>query len=147
MANYVVENDVLFNDSTIMGDNLEHPYNLKCYDGYAIGVAVDCEENKNVPKKIRILYPLRGDIVYDENKSQKVLKYRGLYDLSAKDINYGDIAICYGKIFKIRTTKKINENWSEFDKLIANKHFNKYNKIYLDEYSCPMDMVEVDMLL
>lgn len=147
-AKYILEEEIFFTNSKIFKDTLEHAYNVKCFDGYAIATAIeDFEGNENVPKTLRLVYPLRGDIVNDDKKAQKVLSYRGLYDLSPKDITYGDIMICLGNIVEIKTRKIINNVWSEFDKAIGNCHLNNYGVIYLDEYGCPMDIDDVEMLL
>ena len=147
MARFILEEEIFFTDRKLFKDNLEHPYDVKCFDGHAIGTAVECEDNISVPKTIRILYPLRGDIIANERKAEYVLSYRGLYDLTSKDITYGDIMICLGKIVNVKTRNSISRAWSEFDKIIAKQHINKYGTIYLDEYDCPMDIDEVEMLL
>ena len=144
--NYILEEEILFTNKKIFGDEFEHAYDCKCFDGYAIGTVADSEET-NIPKTIRILYPLRSDILSNENKAEYVLQYRGLHDLSPKDITYGDIMVCYGTIIPIKTRKIINSTWCDFDKQVANCHLNNYGVIYLDEYSCPMDIEEVEMLL
>lgn len=145
-CNYILEEEILFTNKKIFGDELEHAYNVKCFDGYAIGTVVDSEET-NIPKTIRLLYPLRSDILSNENKAKYVLQYRGLHDLSPKDITYGDIMVCYGTIIPIKTRKNINNTWCDFDKQVAKCHLNNYGVIYLDEYACPMDIEEVEMLL
>lgn len=98
---FVLEEEIFFADKKIFGDIMEHPFDCKCYDGYAECVAIDCEDNENIPHKaIRLTYPLRKDIISSNDKSEIVLRYRGLYDLSKKDITYGDIMLCYGVIEK-----------------------------------------------
>jgi hypothetical protein len=39
----------------------------------------------------------------------------------------------------MKTTKQINESWSEYDKVVARCHLLNYGKIYLDEYDAPID--------
>ena len=146
MAKFILEEEIFFTDKKIFKDDYEHPYNVKCFDGYGIGTAVECEDNISAPKTIRILYPLRGDIISNDKKAEYVLTYRGLYDLSPKDITYGDIMIAYGTITPIKTRNSISRAWSEFDKSVAKCHIKNYGTIYLDEYDCPMDIEEVEML-
>lgn len=99
MAKFVLEEEIFFQNKKVFGDKMEHPFNCKCYNGYAECVAIDCEDNENIPHKvIRLTYPLRKDIVSSNDKSEMVLRYRGLYDLSKKDITYGDIMMCFGVI-------------------------------------------------
>ncbi len=88
------ETDVLFNDPTIFGDDEEHSYDVICYEGYAIASA----NEDDIPKWLKITYPNIIDILIDAEKTDYVLKYRGLHDLTAKDIHYGDIMMAYGKI-------------------------------------------------
>ena len=142
-CNYILEDEILFTNKKIFGDSMEHAYECKCFDGFAIGTAL---EEEGTPKKIRIVYPLRSDIVNDDKKAYKVLYYRGLHDLSPKDITYGDIMICMGVIEPIKTRRIINNNWCAFDKKVAMEQINKFNVIYLDEYACPMDMEIAEML-
>lgn len=40
---------------------------------------------------------------------------------------------------KIRTAKKINGNWGDYDKTVAKCHLMNYGVIFLDEYGCPID--------
>ena len=96
------ETDVLFNDPTIFGDDEEHSYDVICYEGYAIASA----NEDGIPKWLKITYPNIVDILIDAEKIDYVLKYRGLHDLTAKDIHYGDIMMAYGKIQTINKTEK-----------------------------------------
>lgn len=101
MENYCFEEEILFTDKKVFGDDLEHPFDCKCYDGYAECVAVDCEENDNLPNDvITVTYPLRDTIVTHQRKAYQVLEYRGLFDLDVDDITFGDIMVCFGKIEK-----------------------------------------------
>ena len=147
MARFMTEEEICFTDSKIFKDTRKHPYEVKCFDGHAIGIAVDCEENDSAPKTIRVLYPLRNDILSDDRRAEYVLETRGLQELSPRAITYGDIMSCYGKVTLIKTRGRVSNAWSEFDKEVANKHMNKYGKVYLDEYDCPMDCDEVELLL
>ena len=40
------------------------------------------------------------NIERNTKKTERILDYRGLYDLEAKDIHYGDIMITFGKVVK-----------------------------------------------
>lgn len=35
--------------------------------------------------------------------------------------------------------QKIDNKWSDYDKLVAKCHLENFGKIYLDEYGCPID--------
>ncbi|MCC2256176.1 hypothetical protein LKD70_17480 [Ruminococcus sp. CLA-AA-H200] len=37
------------------------------------------------------------------------------------------------------TAKAINDNWSEYDKKVAQCHLANYGIIFLDSYGCPID--------
>ena len=39
----------------------------------------------------------------------------------------------------MKTTKEINNEWSEYDKMIALSQLMNYGVIYLDEYDLPID--------
>lgn len=39
----------------------------------------------------------------------------------------------------MKTTKEINSEWSEYDKMIALSQLTNYGVIYLDEYDLPID--------
>lgn len=39
----------------------------------------------------------------------------------------------------MKTTKTINKEWDEYDKAVAQAQLNNYNRIFLDEYGCPID--------
>ena len=92
---FVIEEDVLVVDKDVFGDMKEHAYNMKCYNGYALGTAI--EEDEKV-RTIKMTYPLRKEIMSSDEKCNEVLVYRGLYDLTKKDITYGDIMMRYGTI-------------------------------------------------
>lgn len=40
-------------------------------------------------------------------------------------------------------TYKINDNWSEYDKSVAECHLENYSVIYLDDYGCPIDDIYI----
>lgn len=92
--NYIEETDVLFSSKEVFGDHKEHCYNVRCYNGYAIGFSAD----GSTPQEVVLRYPKLENILTDENSINHVLEYRGLHDLSASDIHYGDIMITYGEI-------------------------------------------------
>ncbi len=94
------ETGILFSDRKVFKDNKEHEYDCVCYDGYAICKLAD-DEDKKAPKKIRVTYPKRKDVLKNRDMSDYVLEYRGLYDLTAINIHCGDIMMAYGKIEKV----------------------------------------------
>lgn len=110
---FYIEEEIFFTDKKVFKDNLEHPYDCTCYNGYAICTAVKCEENKSVPQVIKVTYPLRKDIMKSTAKCYAILNYRGLYDCEKKDIHYGDIMILYGKVEKPNTkpVKLCGKTW------------------------------------
>lgn len=78
----------------------EVPYRMECYDGYALGELLD-ENNEypNAPKNIRMEYPTLNDVLSDMGGvADDILQYRGLYDRTIEDINYGDIMMYLGEI-------------------------------------------------
>lgn len=101
---YILEEEIFFVDKKIFKDENEHYYTCKCYDGVAICTPYydeyDEEENKNLPMIIST-YPKKKDILKDDDLSQKILDYRGLFDLRKNQIHYGDIMMYLGKLTKV----------------------------------------------
>jgi hypothetical protein len=88
---YILETSV----EVLIGGN-EVTYDMECYDGYAIGKLVD---DVDAPATIRMEYPTLADVLSDMGGvADDILQYRGLYDLDASDITYGDIMMYLGEI-------------------------------------------------
>lgn len=64
-----------------------------CFDG--IGIAIDIDEDS---KFYILTYPKLKELTLNEDDIKEVLTHCGLYDLTAKDIHYGDIMLTYGEI-------------------------------------------------
>lgn len=105
---FISENEVIFNDMNVFGDNEEHYYNVKCYDGYAIGVST--YNNNNEPKYIKVTYPKLSAILDDRDRTSYILRYRGLYDLFARDIHFGDVMMSFGVISPIEVGNQCKWN-------------------------------------
>ena len=43
------------------------------------------------------------------------------------------------KVIPVRTTKKINSEWSEYDRMVALSQLTNYGVIFLDAYDLPID--------
>ena len=78
-------------------NNKEYEYDMTCYDGYAFGVL---RENTNdVPNIIKMTYPTLNEVLSDMGGvADDILQYRGLWDLDASKIHYGDIMMCLGEV-------------------------------------------------
>lgn len=74
----------------------EGMYDVDCYDGYAFATLTDDVEDAGLPKNVKLIYPTKAEVLADEEMTQEVLEYRGLYDLGAEDIHFGDIMMCRG---------------------------------------------------
>jgi hypothetical protein len=71
---------------------------MVCYNGYAIGELLD-KENYMCADTIRMEYPTLEEVLSDKGGiADYVLQYRGLWDKTYKDIDYGDIMMCLGEI-------------------------------------------------
>lgn len=46
-------------------------------------------------------YPKKEEVLKDKKLCKKILEYRGLYDMRASQINYGDIMTMLGKLTKV----------------------------------------------
>ena len=70
-------------------------YDLVCYDGYAIGTLTYPEDEGKAPHAVVVEYPKLSEIRGDKEKEMFVLKNRGLDELEAEDIHYGDVMCAY----------------------------------------------------
>lgn len=95
MEDFIFRDEVYFFDEDVFGDKEEHCYEVRCSDGWAIGYPLDEED-----VEIEINYPKRDFVVSNESLSKYVLRYCGLYDQKAENINYGDIMLSLGIIVK-----------------------------------------------
>ena len=43
------------------------------------------------------------------------------------------------KVISLKTTKKINSEWSEYDRMVALSQLTNYGVIFLDAYDLPID--------
>ena len=93
---FILKEEVYFCDEEVFGDKEEHSYDVKCYDGYAIGTPSKGETSSIT--QLRLVYPKRQSILGSEEESKYVLRYCGLYDLKPQDIHYGDIMTALGEV-------------------------------------------------
>ena len=56
------------------------------------------DDDVSAPAVVILEYPKLKDVLKDKKKVKYVLEYRGLYDLSPKDIHFGDVMMAYGSI-------------------------------------------------
>lgn len=91
----IIEEEIYFTDKKFFGDAEEHVYNCHCHNGKATCYRID-RKDKNAPKKIIVTYPRLKELT--SRQKDYILDYRGLYDLTHKDIHYGDIMVAYGEI-------------------------------------------------
>jgi hypothetical protein len=90
---FIIEEEVLVR----IGQYVDAPYRMVCYNGYAIGELLD-KENYMCADTIRMEYPTLEGVLKDNELCHRILKYRGLWDKSADDIHYGDIMMYLGEI-------------------------------------------------
>lgn len=104
-ADYIRELSIYVNIPNIKE---EVAYNFKCYDGHAIGtLAVG---RPNAPKEIKMFYPTIGELTIEQ--MDYILEYRGLFDLTHEDINYGDVMMALGEL-------KIDDSKDECGTIVA----------------------------
>ena len=96
---YILRENVYFIDKTIFGDEFEHYYDAKCYDGYAIAKRISDDENE--PYELKITYPKLAEVVKDKDLVNEILTYFGLDDCTPQDINYGDIMLYLGEDLEV----------------------------------------------
>lgn len=100
----VWEYDIEICDPEFFNDDKVRTFDCQCFDGYAI-----CIEQET-GMIITLHYPLKSVVICNDSMAEEVLTNRGLWNLEAKDIIFGDIMMCYGKIEvkpKIKTPKKV----------------------------------------
>lgn len=90
----IVENDVMLYDAKLFEDELEHQYNVNCYDGYATAISVRRYENE--PTELELEYPRIRTLTREQKKH--IRYYRGLSETDS--IHYGDVMIVYGQIIE-----------------------------------------------
>lgn len=90
---FKLEKGIALIDKKVFGDNKEHYYTIRCFDGYAI--AKRESNSANEPRELKLVYPTLENVLNDKKKCIEVINYR---DESNGDINVGDIMLCYGKI-------------------------------------------------
>lgn len=94
-----IEDEMLLTNKKVFGNNEEHEYKVKCYDGYATAEPTENElENFPNAPKLRLIYPKLDDL--GDKRKIEVLDYRGLYDEPAEKCNYADVCMRYGRIIK-----------------------------------------------
>lgn len=91
-----VEEEAMFCSPSFFGDDYEHCYDVDCCDGWASGALHD--PNDDAPKTIKLTYPTLAEVLANEELTSYVLRYRGLWDCTKEDINYGDIMMALGEI-------------------------------------------------
>lgn len=104
MKEFYFEDGIELVDKKFFGDNEVHIYNIKCFDGHATAYKDD-EDDKIAPNVVELVYPTLAEVLTNNKKAERVLEYRGLWDLKPSDIHYGDIMMCYGEITKPGVTK------------------------------------------
>ena len=83
-------------DTLVMYEGEEISYDMKCYDGYAIGKCN--EDGADIPKTIKMTYPKISELSEDE--IDEVLTYRGLEgSVKPEDITYGDVMMAMGELY------------------------------------------------
>lgn len=92
-------NDILFCDRKLFGDEEEHFYEGKFYDGIAL-LKRGKHEHGDTPEKLILLYPTMDFIKKDTEKVDKIRAYCGLDD--SEKIYYHDIALAFGEIMNTK---------------------------------------------
>ena len=87
-----------------------------CIDKFAFAIEQSDEERKFCSF---LKYPSLQDVVNDEDMAQEVLTYCGLYDLTPKDLNYGDLLLAYGEIFTGPTKSEIKALFDEIGTILT----------------------------
>lgn len=89
MDKLIIKTDVELNNGVIV--------DCFCINGFALAVEQSDEERKF---SFCLSYPTLEDILKDKDMCHEVLTYCGLWDLTDKDIHYGDIMLTHNEIVK-----------------------------------------------
>jgi hypothetical protein len=104
-----------------------------CSDKLAIAIEQSDEERKFC---YFLQYPSLQEVLDSKALTNDVLRYCGLYDLSAKDLNYGDLMLTYGEIFTGATKAEIKALYDEIETMLT-KYINREEEELLKlAYKC-----------
>lgn len=104
-----------------------------CADKLAIAIEQSEEERKFC---YFLKYPTLQEVLNDRVMTNEVLTYCGLYDLNAKDLNYGDLMLTYGEIFTGATKAEIKALYDEIGTILT-KYINREGEELLKlAYKC-----------
>lgn len=99
MKEEFIWNDAVYlADKDVFGDEDERCYQVRCSDGWAVGYPA--EDTEDELPEIEFTYPKLDFVRNHKDLAEYVLRYCGLYDQKAKDINYGDVMLALGEIVK-----------------------------------------------
>lgn len=87
MEKLIIKTDVELNNGVIA--------DCFCINGFALAVEQSDEERKF---SFCLSYPTLEDVLTDKDKCHEILTYCGLWDLTDKEINFGDIMLTFGEI-------------------------------------------------
>ena len=128
-TDFILKEEVYFCDEEVFGDKEEHSYDVKCYDGFAIGTP--SEGDTSSISQLRLKYPKRQTILESDADWKYVLEYCGLFDLKPKDINYGDIMTALGEVV-----------WPPIRKDYAERYVHLREEIMSDIVNLVEDLVD-----
>ena len=93
---FIIKNNVVLVNKDVFGDEKEHSYTFKCYDGHSVGTLNDINTD-NISPNIALTYPKLEDVLSDKEMTENIIKHCGLFN-QYDDINFGHIMETYGEI-------------------------------------------------
>lgn len=87
-----------------------------CSDKLAIAIEQSDEERKFC---YFLQYPSLQEVLNSKALTNDVLRYCGLYDLTAKDLNYGDLMLTFGEIYSGATKAEIKALFDEIGTILT----------------------------
>lgn len=89
MKKLIIKTDIELNNGVMV--------DCVCCNGFALAIEQSEEERKFA---FYLTYPTLEQVLDNNDMCKEVLTYCGLYDLTSKDINFGDIMLTYSEISK-----------------------------------------------
>lgn len=89
---FIEVEEFAINSRQVFGDEFDHLYNFKCFNGYAKGALAD---GSDAPNAITVVYPKIQEVFEDEDMIDEICDDNGI---TSDEINYGYIMQTYWRI-------------------------------------------------
>ena len=95
--NKCYKDEFLFTDEKLFGDDGEHAYDVKCYDGWGIATPVEKDD-----PALLMTYPTMEEVLSVDRMPWAIIEYRYFgSNMVPSDLLPNDVAIKYAKLVKL----------------------------------------------